>query len=441
MKKRVVSFVISAAMCLLQIGSAFSAGALTAYAQEDLWEGVYPVPEGERIPEADAPAVTTLQPKDPSQTFGVVGSDVIPLDAGDLTPRPGSAETTLRNFKDPSQVVTDATGGAPPVQYDDTPSFTVNPSETYVPKADGTTTQPASTGLRQTVGSGSGGQNVTWTLDDEGTMTISGTGTMNLNSWVQSHSLHDQLKKVVIEDGIINISMQAFQGCENLFSVSLPGSLRRIDMLAFAYCPKLSDIQLPEGLEEIGATAFDSCRSLTEITVPESVTLIDTSAFQRCDSLTDVTILNETCEIAQVDATLNGATTVIHGYPGSTAQAYAELTHRSFEQIKELANGECGAQGDNVVWRLYETGLLVISGKGEMMNSTDKQWYSYRSQISKVIIRNGVTSIGYSAFKGCNNLININLPDSIMQIDMDAFCECSKLTRIVIPENVTCIQY
>ncbi|MBR3895167.1 MAG: leucine-rich repeat protein [Clostridia bacterium] len=93
-----------------------------------------------------------------------------------------------------------------------------------------------------------------------------------------------------------------------------------------------------------------------------------------------------------------------------------------------------GTWGD-LTWTLNETtGELVISGEGEMRmferpSSTDA-WRAYKSQIKSVVIEEGVTNVGYYAFRECANLERITIPDSVTSVDYYPFLGCTKLIQI-----------
>ena len=104
----------------------------------------------------------------------------------------------------------------------------------------------------------------------------------------------------------------------------------------------------------------------------------------------------------------------------------------------ETYNGTCG---ENLTWTLdTETGVLTISGTGEIRDSYYYEWWkSYRSSVSSVVISDGVTSIGYEAFDNCSSLTSITIPNSVTSIGYGAFMGCSSLTSITIPNSVTSI--
>lgn len=111
----------------------------------------------------------------------------------------------------------------------------------------------------------------------------------------------------------------------------------------------------------------------------------------------------------------------------------------SAEEI--TASGTCG---DNLTWRLDSEGVLTISGSGEMKTSPlfiQQPWYDYRSSVKKIVIDEGVTSIGTHAFYGCTGLESITIPNGIASIGNNAFHNCIELKNITIPDSVTEIEY
>ena len=167
--------------------------------------------------------------------------------------------------------------------------------------------------------------NVTWSLDSDGTLTISGTGKMkdygihfNLVPW---DSMKKQITKVVIGSKVTSIGIRAFQECTNLKNVTFPSSIETIEKWAFYGCVALESVDLSHlnDLKQIGNLAFNNCAALktvklpqngnlntiganafsftngqpapqiTEITIPASVTTIGEGAFEGCSKLKKVT--------------------------------------------------------------------------------------------------------------------------------------------------------
>ena len=137
------------------------------------------------------------------------------------------------------------------------------------------------------VESGTNGNNITWTLDEEGTLTISGTGNMTID-WMDI--TFDSVKSIVIEEGVTSIGYGVFQSFSSMTSVTIPDSVTSIRGSAFSGCSSLTSVVIPDGVTSIENTTFAGCESLTSVTIPDSVTSIGYNAFQGCSSLTSVAI-------------------------------------------------------------------------------------------------------------------------------------------------------
>lgn len=96
------------------------------------------------------------------------------------------------------------------------------------------------------------------------------------------------LKKVVMEEGVLSIGNHAFYSCKGLTSVEIPGSVMSIDEGAFMYCESLTGIKLPGSLTEIAEHVFEGCSSLASLEIPGNVRSIGNKAFAGCISLTDI---------------------------------------------------------------------------------------------------------------------------------------------------------
>lgn len=160
------------------------------------------------------------------------------------------------------------------------------------------------------------GKNLTWTLDSNGLLTISGKGKMGSGRiyysptfkycnvlWVKKgfsihssekegkeHLLADRIKRVVINDGVTSIGEGSFYDCVNMESISIPNSVTEIYAGAFEDCKSLRSITIPDSVKSIGVSAFAWCEKLSNIKLSNSITKIDSSAFLRCSSLKNIEI-------------------------------------------------------------------------------------------------------------------------------------------------------
>ena len=148
-----------------------------------------------------------------------------------------------------------------------------------------------------TVATGTCGENLTWSLDEEGNLTISGTGEMegyyhNSEYGPLPFFRTYNIKRVIITYGVSSIGSYAFRDCRSLESVTIPNSVTLIGPAAFEGCSSLTSVTIPNGVKSIQPELFAGCISLTSVTIPNSVTAIGRSAFNGCSSLKSVTIPN-----------------------------------------------------------------------------------------------------------------------------------------------------
>ena len=128
---------------------------------------------------------------------------------------------------------------------------------------------------------GTCGDNVTWKLTSDGTLTISGKGAMDnykfdgydylANSYYYTDAPWDtyryHIKSVVIENGVTSIGDRAFYGCVNLSNVTIPSSVTSIGEYAFYDC-RLASVTIPSRVTSIGSNAFEECEYLTSVNIP-----------------------------------------------------------------------------------------------------------------------------------------------------------------------------
>ena len=294
------------------------------------------------------------------------------------------------------------------------------------------------------------------------------------------------LASVTIPESVTTIGAGAFYFCIKLISITIPESVTTISNSAFYSCTALTSIEvdvnnstylsddngvlfnkdktelicypvgktatsytIPDGVKSIGDIAFYDCTSLTTIEIPDSVTTIGEYAFNGCTALASVTIPDSVETIgSQAFSYCTSLTTV------SAPCSWNEKPLYTFEDWVKVVipkhtiennnctvckGSKCGAtESDTVTW-VYDEGTLYINGTGAMVadyDGSNMPWYSYQDKITKIIIENGVTTIGMSAFSGCDNLTSVTIPKSVTTIGMAAFSGCG-LTSVTIPESVT----
>ena len=251
---------------------------------------------------------------------------------------------------------------------------------------------------------GEKGNNLTWILDDEGVLTISGTGAMA--NWENDSPWHENqdIKSVMIEDGVTSIGVNAFYGCSGLTSIKIPNSVTSIGEGAFYVCIGLTSITIPNSVTSIRSRAFSGCIGLTSITIPNSVTSIGSFAFSGCSGLTSITIPDSVTSIGSyVFYKCSGLTSIKIPNSVTSIGSY-------------VFSGCSGLTSITIPDSVTSIGTSVFSGC---------------SGLTSITISNSVTSIGNYAFSGCIGLTSITIPNSVTSIGTSAFSGCSGLTRVI----------
>lgn len=153
------------------------------------------------------------------------------------------------------------------------------------------------------INSGACGENLAWTLDDSGTLTISGTGEMREMWDAPWYILRSSIKTVVIQDGVTSIGNGAFSGCDSLTSITIPDGVTSIGDSAFYGCYNLTTISIPDSVTTIGSYAFKYC-GITSITIPKNVTSIDDLAFYYSHNLHSTNVSEENTKYLSYDGCL-----------------------------------------------------------------------------------------------------------------------------------------
>ena len=110
------------------------------------------------------------------------------------------------------------------------------------------------------------GDSITWTLDDSGNLTLSGSGEMWNNGYDDSPFKDYEIRKATVKYGITSIGESAFLGCRGMTELTLPNSVTSIGDCAFYGCSGLTELTLPDSVASIGDGAFICCSDLSKIT-------------------------------------------------------------------------------------------------------------------------------------------------------------------------------
>ena len=296
------------------------------------------------------------------------------------------------------------------------------------------------------------GTNLSWTLDSEGTLTISGKGKMknyysdsmypNYAPW---YELRTSCKNLVLNPGIASIGTDAFFKCSRLTgSLTLPDSVTSIGKRAFLGCTGLTgSLTIPNSVTSIEGYAFSGCTGFTgSLTIPNSVTSIGGRAFSGCSGFTgSLTIPDSVTDI------LSGTFYGCFGFTGSLTIPNSVTTicdHAFYACSGFTGSLTIPNSVTSIEWYAF-SGCTGFTGSLTIPNSVTSiggsAFSGCRGFTGSLAIPNSVTSIGGSAFYGCSGFTgSLTIPNSVTNIGELAFCWCSGFTgSLTIPNSVTSI--
>ncbi|MBR4287427.1 MAG: leucine-rich repeat protein [Clostridia bacterium] len=347
--------------------------------------------------------------------------------------------------------------------------------------------------------SGYCGSNLTWTLDDEGTLTISGTGDMYGYDSMDDCGApweYSDVYNVVVSEGVTSIGEFAFYDCTTLSSVIVSDTVTAIGLYAFKNCENLTSINLPDSVKYIGVGAFDftgysmddnnwvknvlyidnhlikadkclsgvcevkedtktiagkafyQCSDLTSLTIPYGVALIGDSTFAGCTSLVSVTIPDSVKTIGDnAFENCKSLTSIVIPDSVKSIGSKAFSGCGSLQAIT-MGKGLTHVYMDAFIYSspdlVYINDLKAWCDIRFGSRCANPLWcggdiYINNELVTDITIPDGVTAIKDYAFYCCKQLTSIKIPNSVASIGESSFCDCSNLKKINIPDSITSI--
>lgn len=276
----------------------------------------------------------------------------------------------------------------------------------------------------------------------------------------------ENLHTVTIEEGVRKIGQWSFRNCTNLQRVTLPSTIGNIETSAFLSCSSLTDINLPDKLTVLKNGVFNMCSSLKNVTLPSSLTTIEGYAFSRC-ALVDIVIpANVTsigwnafsceslatvkCEAVQPPVWSNGSSPFPEQVKTITVPKGSAAAYRNSDwkylviingaplHVKVDAN-QAGSLKDNILSQadeLLDINKLTVTGS---LNDDDLNVIADQLTALLELDMSGIDlkEIPNSFMLGNDIITSITLPATTEIIGMNAFAECSQLKSITLPSTLT----
>lgn len=273
-----------------------------------------------------------------------------------------------------------------------------------------------------------GENNIKWTSEENGKVVIwtegEGDGLMeslifNYDGGLSPWAYDETITSVEIKEGVKSVGMYAFIGCSNLEKVTFPQSLTSIGTDAFADCTSLGQISF-SGPVTFAPGAFKNCKSLTSAVMSYSENLDE--SFSGCANISQILYYGN-----QVSWKLAGGERLLSALGRDVQFSFKPFT----------ASGTCSnREGSDVKWTVTEAGELRIYGDGSIGRSYSLStrnlipfgWEPYSTEVDRIVVEPGVTSIGdFSALKNVNR---IYIPKTVTKIEAGCFPRADSKTTI-----------
>ena len=300
--------------------------------------------------------------------------------------------------------------------------------------------------------------NITWSLSDDGVLTISGTGAMKdyngtykNGDYISDAPWGITARSVIIENGVTTIGRYAFAGNSDMTCITIPNGVTNIGNYAFYNCSNIGRVTIPDGVISIGNSAFSGCGSLESITIPNGVTNINNYTFNNCSNLANAIIPDSVTSIG--NAAFSGCSSLTSimipdGVMSIGDSAFSRCSSMTSITIPDSVTsiGTFAFSGCNNLINIH------IDSIGSWLKINYADSYGHPNyvasnchlfigdeELTNITIPESVTSICNYAFHNCSNLTSITITGNVASIGNYAFYNCSNLTSIMLPESVTSI--
>ena len=242
---------------------------------------------------------------------------------------------------------------------------------------------------------------------------------------------------------VTHIAPRAFENCQNLMRVILPGTLQTVGEMAFAGCTRLHYLTIPGSVSKVGTLAFARCTDLTQVRIGPGVSALGPSCFQKCARLRRVDIPSSVVSFGGGVFFGCSRQLTLYGAAGSKAEQYAKLNGLGFDS-------ENWKSDDKLVLKENEDGTLTVLGMrnpaerrleipdelcGRSIVAIQANAFFGNNALEQVVIGRRMRLIGSNAFMGCRNLTLLSFDYGPERIEESAFSGCDQLRQVVFPSG------
>ena len=287
------------------------------------------------------------------------------------------------------------------------------------------------------------------------------------------------ITKLNISENVTTIGDYAFYGCSSLTVLNIPNKVERIDRSAFANCIGISKINIPDSVTYLERNAFENCKDVKSLNIGSGVSAINEETFKNCSGLTSVEIPKtvfsigksafEGCDnVTEITLPFIGASREAKGYSCSFGYIFGYSTSsytssNSFYDDFAPGYGYKESSGYKDICYYYQFSVPSSLKKVTVTDATQigKGAFHKCTDISEIVLNDGITSIGDYAFQnnpwynnltdefvtvGDNVLIKYNgtkssvtIPDTVKHIAGGVFKNNSKISEVVLPNELLSI--
>lgn len=256
------------------------------------------------------------------------------------------------------------------------------------------------------------------------------------------------LTEVTIPEGIKKIGNFAFSSCYRMTKISIPSSVESIQDYAFRSCFGLQSLSLTDSIKEIGEGAFSFCSDLSYVDYPIHLDYLGDEAFRYCEKLVKAEWPQSVDTIGTRVFLKSGMKNPIILNNGKLL-CYVPPQTESYQipnTVTEIAGGafyDCSAINSiSIPSSVTKVGCSAFTGtaiKDPIYINNGMTLCYVPSTTEEYTITNQGTEIAGGAFRGCEELKSVTLPDSLTKINDETFYDCVSLINIDLPESLTSI--